>query len=154
SLPAAPRAGGVAYGYPASRQGGRPPQLQALASLAEHDSSAGEGYQVPALEAPPASRPEAAAPRPALSLTWPVAGNTLRMTSYVKVGVTHPGQVSVLNLTVDGRVVAPVDVVRGRNEIALDTTKLANGEHRLQVMAMTAAGDLITSAAVPVVVVN
>ncbi len=149
SLPSAQRPGRVAYGYPEHR----PHQLQALAALAEQPAV--EVAEVPDLSSPARTeRQEAAAPRPAVAMTWPVAGNTLRMTSFVKVQVTSPGQVSVLNVTVDGRTVAPLDAVAGRNEIAVDTTKLANGEHRIQVMAMTRGGDLITSDAVPVSVVN
>jgi hypothetical protein len=105
--------------------------------------------------AAPAAHPvRAAAPRPTLALAWPVAGNTLRMTSYVKVNVANPGQVSVLNVTVDGRTVAPLSSVGSRNEIPVDTTQIANGDHRLQVMAMTESGDIVASDPVTVTVSN
>lgn len=91
---------------------------------------------------------------PTVAMSWPVAGNTLRMTSYVKVRVTNPGQVSVLNVTVDGKPFAPVQAVSGRTEIPVDTTRIPNGDHRIQVMAMTESGDIITSEAVPVTVLN
>ncbi len=139
---------------------------QAQAAAAEH-----QGYEpaVPDLPAAPAGAAtrQAYAPageavavvahanvRPSLSLSWPVAGNTLRMTTYVKVRITNPGQVSVLNVTVDGKPFAPAQSVSSRTEIPVDTTRLPNGDHRIQVMAMTEGGDILTSDAVPVTVQN
>lgn len=147
--------------------------LQALVAQAQPPQTVpGEEALVPELPAAPvdfpALRPPAAPPqstrgqaaanhadaRPAVAVSWPVAGNTLRMTSYVKVRVTNPDRVSVLDVTVDGKPFAPVHEIAARTEIPVDTTRLPNGDHRLQVMAMTESGDIITSEAVPITVLN
>lgn len=101
-----------------------------------------------------ASRPSAAAPAPSVALTYPVAGDTLSLTSYVKIAVSHPDRVSVVSVAVDGKVVGKVDSVRGRTELPIDTTAISNGNHQLQVLAMTSSGQLITAAAVPISVLN
>ena len=100
------------------------------------------------------SQPKAHAARPTVALAWPIAGNTLRMTSYFKVHVTGANQVSVLNITVDGKPIAPVSQVTARNEVPIDTTRLGNGEHRLRVVAMTESGDTISSEEIPVSISN
>ena len=158
ALPRAPR-GYASLGH---STGQAPEHRQAFAApaYAEAEPTAVLVPDLPAVpsayqHAAPAAHPvRAAAPKPSLALTWPVAGNTLRMTSYVKVNVANPGQVSVLNVTVNGRTVAPLASVGSRNEIPVDTTQLANGDHRLQVMAMTESGDIVASEPVTVTVSN
>ncbi|MBU6427754.1 MAG: hypothetical protein KGR26_01965 [Cyanobacteria bacterium REEB65] len=110
------------------------------------NSPVGAGTAVAAAEAPH--------PRPKLSVEWPISGNTLRLTSYVKVAVAHPEQVSVLSVAVDGKTMGQASAIQGRTELPIDTTKLPNGDHVLSVLAMTQGGDLISSANVPISVFN
>ena len=78
----------------------------------------------------------------------------MRLTSYIKVRVQDPGAVSVLSVAVDGKTVGKTDTVRGQTEIPVDTTTLANGNHELQVLAMTQSGGMIPAAGVPISVFN
>ncbi len=101
----------------------------------------------------PAATPEpSAAAR--LELAFPHAGNTVRMTPMIRVKVQNPGKLALVNLAVDGKPIKAVPQIAELIEVPFDSTAFKNGEHTLQILAMEANGEVISSQMIPITIRN
>ncbi|MBI6546356.1 MAG: hypothetical protein HY692_06145 [Cyanobacteria bacterium NC_groundwater_1444_Ag_S-0.65um_54_12] len=82
---------------------------------------------------------------PTALISWPTAGNTIRLVTYFKIHLTHPEKFAVLQLAIDGKSGNTLPTSGERIEWPLDTSRLTDGEHTFQVLGMTDSGELISS---------
>jgi hypothetical protein len=101
----------------------------------------------------PAATPDASAAA-RLDLAFPHAGNTVRMTPVIRVRVQNPGKLALVNLAVDGKPIKAVPQISEMIEVPFDSTAFKNGEHILQVLAMEANGEVISSQMIPITIRN
>lgn len=97
--------------------------------------------------------PEAALPS-RLEVAFPHPGNIVRSTSMIRVRVSNPGKLALVNLALDGKPIKAVPEIAELLEVPLDTTAFQNGDHALQILAMEVDGTIRSSETVPITIRN
>ncbi len=148
SLASTPRAG-MPVAAPAAASPARP-AASVLPKAVSYPIASRQKFSAPV---EPAAVPLPEGPAK-LDLDFPHAGNIVRSTPLIRVRISNPAKLALLNLALDGKPIKAVPQISEQLEVPLDTKGFSNGDHTLQILAMEIDGSIISSQEIPITIRN